>query len=579
MSWEVQTMKSRISFCNWAVIRKDVIRFAPLWAVYFIGGLLVMLTELSGEHYALAATYLTESIAPLAVINFIYAAICAQAVFGDLFNARLCNALHALPLRRETWFGSHVLSGLAVSVVPHTVGALVLMPLLGQFWYVTLLWLLAMVLQYLFFFGLAVFSIMCTGNRVAMAAVYTILNFASMLAAWLMETLYMPLLHGVRITTDVFTWLCPVVKMAAYTQMVQAEAADSLPASTVYYASYGEGWRYTAVCAAVGIGLLFAALLLYRRRKLESAGDFVALKQLEPVFAVVFTLCAGCVFALVQQLMGDEYLLFLCVGLVVGWFVGQMLLQRTVRVFYKKSFLKLAVMVVALGGSLLLTWLDPVGITRWIPDAGQVTKVELSLSGSIRTTGVDYLEATDEQQIQAAIDVHRLLCAERPENGSRITLRYTLSDGKTVSRTYRIGSGEAMTLLKSMYRDPQQLLGYTDWDSYVNQVNVYLEWGYLKGLCTEYVKESGEYETQEALDAAIRQLTQQMQRSLLEAIAQDYREGLLPQILTDKEEHKFFVELEYPGNGSYRYRDIQVLTTSQNTMLWYEKYKDVLNAE
>ena len=38
-------MKSRISFFDKTVIRKDITRFLPLWLVYFIGGTLVMLVS------------------------------------------------------------------------------------------------------------------------------------------------------------------------------------------------------------------------------------------------------------------------------------------------------------------------------------------------------------------------------------------------------------------------------------------------------------------------------------------------------------------------------------------------------
>lgn len=48
-------------------------------------------------------------------------------------------------------------------------------------------------------------------------------------------------------------------------------------------------WSYLWICAGVGVLLLTAALLLYRRRKLETAGDFIAVKPLEPVFLVMYS--------------------------------------------------------------------------------------------------------------------------------------------------------------------------------------------------------------------------------------------------------------------------------------------------
>ena len=93
-------MKLRTLCCNKTVLRKDISRFAPLWAIYLIGGLLVMLTTLSSSTSSGAARSLAGTIGGFSIINMIYAALCAQMLFGDLFQSRMCNALHAMPLRR-----------------------------------------------------------------------------------------------------------------------------------------------------------------------------------------------------------------------------------------------------------------------------------------------------------------------------------------------------------------------------------------------------------------------------------------------------------------------------------------------
>lgn len=224
-------MKSRISFFNATAFKKNITRYAPLWAIYIIGGLLVMLTVLAGLESRLAGKTLANTIGPFSIINMIYAAICAQLLFGDLYNSRLCNALHAMPLRRETWFFTHIASGFAFSLVPHIVGALVMMPLLGENAFVAFFWLAGMTLEYIFFFGLAVFSVFCTGNRLGMVAVYGILNFASIIAYWFVYTIYEPMLLGVSISEDIFCLLSPVV------QMVRSQLLKFVPVneSVAYY--------------------------------------------------------------------------------------------------------------------------------------------------------------------------------------------------------------------------------------------------------------------------------------------------------------------------------------------------------
>ena len=44
MSWEVRTMRSRISFFDATAFRKNVTRFAPAWVLYSVFMLMLMLS-------------------------------------------------------------------------------------------------------------------------------------------------------------------------------------------------------------------------------------------------------------------------------------------------------------------------------------------------------------------------------------------------------------------------------------------------------------------------------------------------------------------------------------------------------
>ena len=44
-------MKSRTSFFNTTVLRKDITRFAPAWGLYLTGMLLICLTLFTEEDY------------------------------------------------------------------------------------------------------------------------------------------------------------------------------------------------------------------------------------------------------------------------------------------------------------------------------------------------------------------------------------------------------------------------------------------------------------------------------------------------------------------------------------------------
>ncbi len=577
-------MKLRISCFDKTVFRKDITRFAPLWAIYLIGGLLIMLTNLAGKDPQPAAHDLASTIGPFSIINLIYAALCAQLLFGDLYNSRLCNALHAMPLRRETWFITHIVSGLCFSLVPHFIGTALMIPMLLQVSVVGWIWLLGMTLEFLFFFGLAVFSAFCAGNRFAMAAVYGILNFASLIAYWFVTTIYEPMLYGVTINDEIFALLSPVVQMAGSSKLVTFNHINGV----AYYNSWvyqglGEGWGYLAICAGIGVVLMGLAMLLYRRRKLECAGDFMAVKAMEPIFAVVFTLCAGCVFAFVGEAFISDYLLFLIVGLILGWFVGQMLLRRTIRVFQWKTFLKFGILALALGATLLATSLDPLGITRWVPEQGDVEKVEVYQGRRIYPLSSQNLNITEPEDVRKVIDAHGDLLNYRYYSGdgrsTPMTIRYTMKDGRQVTRTYTVYSKTtAWDIFKDLFDTPERILGYTDWESFVSNVDIRMDGVTLRDRCKQYVAklvDKGEVD-QKDMEAEYTALHETLRASLLEALKADCEAGHLPQTMVDQNVgYKFWLELEQKYDNYYRH--IEIYDTSANTLAWLKEYGKLLD--
>ena len=475
-------MKSRISSSNLTAFRKDLTRFAPLWGLYLIGGLLVMLTALSSDSPGNAAKALGYTIGPFSVINLIYAGLVALFLFGDLFTPRMCNALHAMPLRREHWFLSHIAAGFLYSLVPNFIGVLCMLPLLGSYWYVGFLWLLGMELEFLFFFALAVLCVFCAGNRLGMAAMYAILNFGSLILLWFLKTIYEPLLFGIRFPEEPFLRCCPVVWMSKKGHLVDVtichvdnygSGAYYEPSETVFI-RYGEGWGYVVLCAVIGLALMGLGLLLYRRRKLECAGDLIAVKRLEPVFSVVFTLCAGCVFALFAEIFGMGYLPFLAAGMIVGFFTGQMLLRRTVKVFRPRVFGGMALLILIVAATIGLTAWDPCGITTYVPETEEVTKAEIHLYSS------EALELTDPDSIRQVTQIHQKVLEQRLNShvyyGSYytkdITIRYTLKSGAAVSREYEgiWMKPDLNDMLTELYTTPEAVFGCTDWDTYVSGV-------------------------------------------------------------------------------------------------------------
>lgn len=483
-------MRTKTSCFNATALRKDLTRFAPLWGLYtlmLLCGLFLLTGGEFDDSWQLADIIISMS-SFMPFVNLAYAFLAAAALFGDLFNSRMCNGLHAMPLRREGWFTVHTLAGLLFSVIPTAVLSLVCLPLLLRSsldgaWTLSFYFWAYSNLQYLFFFSTAVLAVQCVGNYIAMVLMYLLINGGSVLVYILVDRLLTPMLYGVITPTDAFHFLSPVFFMSGRAFLFDETWEEGLLISF----TLGD-WRYLLGCAALGVGLLVLACLLYRRRRLETAGDFVALHWLNPVAAVCFALLGCALFHFVYTLTGStsNYLLAF-VGLITGWILGQMFLQRTTRVFQKRTLAGAAVMAAVLGATLLVTRLDPLHIQSSLPDLGKVASARLY--GNAYRGDVDASQPEDFAQIQR---FHQLALEENLTNAQldrifseakldpqmdieridsqylrQVLVSYTMENGSTVRRSYNISAnGEAGQLLRQLTSTVANATGYhpdPDW--------------------------------------------------------------------------------------------------------------------
>ena len=428
-------MRSKTSCFNKTVFRKNLLRFAPIWGVYTLClavGILILYGNGGTMKQFHFAQNMTELVEIMAVVNLLYAPIVAQLLFGDLYSSRMCNMLHAFPLRRESWFLTHVISGFAFSLVPTLIMALLATPLLADSLFegaVSLAWwiFLASNLQFVCFFGMAVFCVMVVGNRFTMAAAYGLLNAGAAIAWWLIDTVYTPMLYGIVTPTQLMNHLTPMYHMTnlPYIQTstnlydLRELFGEQLKGAVVTFTITENWWRLWVLA---GVGLVFAllGLILYKIRNLECAGSAVAFPILRPVFEVlcaVFVAAAAQFFLINFLGLGQRNFLILTVGLVVGWFTGKMLTEHTTRVFNLKNCCGLAALAAAVAVSLWLTHVDLLNIETRLPEAEKIKYIQFG--------GQKYTEGEDIAQLQ---QLHAAALDQRAEEAGV----YTLVDGEWV---------------------------------------------------------------------------------------------------------------------------------------------------
>lgn len=464
-------MKSRTLSSNLTVLKKDITRFAPSWILYTVGLLVTLIIcQDQTSHINRTVSALAATSWGMAIVNFCYALLNVQLLFGDLFQSRMANALHALPLRRENWFAVHTVSGLLFALMPNLVMALGMSMFCMTLPAVPWLWLLWTMGTYVFFFGLALLCAMGVGSRFALVVVYSILNFASLLAAWLYDTVYLPMLYGLTMDFDAFLKFSPV----SY-GTVNIPFFTNFPNYNDYQlelTTRPEIFGYLGILTVLGVVFGALALVMYRKRHLESAGDFISAPWLKPVFLVLYTVAMGIVFQWVLGLFTGTEWLYLFIGLTVGFFTGQMLLMRTTRIFVKETFIGAGMILAVTAVTLVLTALDPLGVTRWVPKAEEVAKVEVYNPAS--------LEATEGEDLERLLAFHQAVLDNRDEESTvkymyATTITYTMKDGRTAERYYVFPNlGTAYKVIEPMLHRPEVILGdlYGNWETMRGSVEI-----------------------------------------------------------------------------------------------------------
>jgi ABC-2 type transport system permease protein len=204
---------------------------------------------------------------------------------------------------------------------------------------------------------------------------------------------------------------------------------------------------------------LLLALALYRRRRMETAGDFIAVKVLKPVFKYCFAVGCGLVLTFVLwNMLGGlgrvagtamllRILLTLLVGASLGYFVAEMLIRKTLRVF-KSAWRGFAVLAVSLAALTLACDMNVFGIETRLPDTELVAKAVVSSSGwdAVLTSSQGIADVT---ALQSGIVANKARHEQALTDGENIVYvsidYYDGNENVFMSRRYRIAEQSADT--------------------------------------------------------------------------------------------------------------------------------------
>ena len=521
-------MTSKTSCFNSGLMRRSLLKGAPLWGLWLLFWLLLLPVHLLTRQDLVPfelTRYLFDCLVVAGTFGvFFYGLAVAWLQFAWLYRTRSAYHYASLPIRRETQFVSRYLAGLLFHVGPALVVTLLTMAAgaaKGENVVTPALVFLAVsTLLYVFYYGLAVFCAHLTGHVAAMPVLYLIANFLAPVLEYVLLLVADALIFGLSANQHLWPlWLSPLY----YCLNRNVFSMEWLNRGGVTIGYVFTGWKPVLLFGAAGLVLAILAFLLFRRRRMESAGDVIAVSWLKPVFRYGVTLCCGLTLGMIiatlilnsSQIHFGTLLVCILFAAIVGFLAAEMLLEKTIRVFQKKNFLRLGGALVAMTLVLLACRYDVFGFTRYVPEADGV--VSVSLDGRQPVANSTIIEKTIA--LHQEIVNHRHELENASDSGLHYRITYYLRDGGRVERYYRLPVGD--------HSDPDpSSLGYR-MEVLKNDPTVLLENYFftsdqirLDSISVEYV--SGEFGTYDQIN-----MTPAQGENLLGAMRKDVSLGTL----------------------------------------------------
>lgn len=438
-------MTSERTFFNKAIYKRALSRFWIIGAAYAV--VLCFLTLMCGQYFNSEFTEMSEYVSYSILSNLTRreivaaaaaAVVMAIAVHGWMFRKTSAAYIAALPVTREALLISSMLAALTLLILPCIIAMLVSLLLYGggPLWTPYLLCsAAAVVLMNIAFFGLASFCTVFTGNAAVLPALYVIALYGFVGIEVVTRYIAEFLLFGVRGTGWELAVLSPLYYFF-----------------NNYVGSYSYALPLTAIYAAAGVILAGLAVIFFRHRRMEAAGETVAVPALRPLFrwglaAVgalgMALLILKTVFDVGAYGAGNRgtparvaiLLLAMLFGAAVGWFGADALMRKTLRVF-DRHWKGLGVFCALLCALVIGCELDVFGVERYQPEVDEIGYAAVNGWGEYDETRI-----MQPENLEALLSLQKDIIANKKayerQQGPGIfplTIEYYGTDGKLLAR-------------------------------------------------------------------------------------------------------------------------------------------------
>ena len=468
-------MKSKISFFNKTIFLKNVTLYWPIWGIYTLisvvmqPGLLWLFNNMSyfsngySDEMQFRDLMDTVGFSGYVVLIAFGALLSGMALYSYLYNSKSANMIHSLPVDRTQLYGTALISGWAFLIVPLFVTALLstlmcliyTIPGIGYVW----LWFINVAALAVIAFSIVSICALFTGHIVVLPMYVFAVNVISWVVYYLINAVVTTFGFGVTQLGDDAERLagvfCPIQCFGdnlgwEYNYSDTGKILGARLEGTEYI------WMYLVAAVVFYVG----AYIIYRKRKIEQAGDFLTVNWVKPIFRVVVSVLGAIYGAMiVRSILLDTRLgcgmpLFIVLMIVAGvifYFAADMFIKKSFHVFKKKNWIGCAVSCVIV----LVSFLGMYGLAEVyendVPELEDLKYAEIRYGYDITLHGEDMeavLEIQKDILEKADYIESRIAAGERYYD--MVTIRYQPEGKGWIYRRYPLSKQDES--LKGIYQ-------------------------------------------------------------------------------------------------------------------------------
>lgn len=463
-------MPSKTSLLNKELIIQTVRSGGWISLIYFAGlffavplRILMMYAEENEELYLRKVDSLFQYDYEIQIFLIIILPVAlAVFLFRYLQVKQAVDLMHSVPISRDKIFHHYALSGMAFLILPIIVNAVMVLMIhsilgLNSVFQVgdVFRWAGVIILFNLLIFLAGTFVAMMTGMSIVQAVLsYILLLFPAGIMVLLLLN-FRVLLYG--FPSDYFL----NQEMGKMSPLTFATMLNQRPFH----------WQEAIIYSFFIILFYALALFLYKKRKLEAASEAIAFPKMRAIFKYGVTFCTmlsgGMYFSVVPYSSFGWIVFGYVLGAIIGYYVADMILRKTWRVFGNVKGLALYGIFIAI----LISVIQFLGIyENYVPAQNEIKNVLLANNSHMYINRDEIYEdyyipksLKDKANIEAVRKLHKQIVADKKENQveeeevpyETAFFLYELKNGDHVIREYRINRDIYSELLSSVYESEE----------------------------------------------------------------------------------------------------------------------------